>query len=98
FAGHSARLELVPLEERGARLVQVQDVTELRRSTEQLHLLQASISRIKDEVVITEAEPLDTPGPRIVFVNEAFTQLTGYTPQEAIGQTPRFLQGPKTNL
>ncbi|MDB6109690.1 MAG: hypothetical protein JWR69_1440, partial [Pedosphaera sp.] len=97
FAGHNARLESVPLEEHSARLVQVQDITELRRSTEQLHLLQASISRIKDAVVITEAEPLDEPGPRIVFVNEAFEHLTGYTPQEAIGRNPRFLQGPKTN-
>ena len=46
----------------------------------------------QDIVVITEAEPLDEPGPRIVYVNKAFTDLTGYTEQEALGRSPRFLQ------
>ena len=32
-----------------------------------------------DVIVITEAEPLDPPGPRIVYVNPAFTRMTGYT-------------------
>jgi PAS domain S-box-containing protein len=53
-------------------------------------------SHVRDAVVITEAEPVDLPGPRMVWVNDAFTQMTGYTRQEAIGQTPRLLQGPDT--
>ena len=48
----------------------------------------------RDVIVVTESDPLDEPGPRIVYVNEAFTRLTGYTPQEAIGRSPRFLQKP----
>ncbi len=48
----------------------------------------------QDIVVITEAEPLDEPGPRIVYVNKAFTDLTGYTEQEVLGRSPRFLQQP----
>lgn len=51
---------------------------------------------VRDAVVITEAEPVDIPGPRMVWVNRAFTEMTGYTPMEAIGQTPRILQGPDT--
>ena len=50
-----------------------------------------------DVILITGAEPLNRPGPRILYVNAAFTRLTGYTPEEAIGQTPRMLQGPKTS-
>ena len=50
-----------------------------------------------DVILITEAEPIDLPGPRILYVNEAFTRMTGYSPVEAIGQTPRMLQGPKTS-
>lgn len=51
----------------------------------------------RDVIVISEAEPFCLPGPRIVFVNEAFTEQTGYTAEEAIGQTPRLLQGPETD-
>lgn len=51
-----------------------------------------------DVILITEAEPLNHPGPRILYVNAPFTRMTGYTPEEAIGQTPRMLQGPKTSL
>src|SRR5262249_38235712 len=39
----------------------------------------------------------DPPGPQIVYVNPAFTKMTGYSPDEVIGETPRILQGPKTN-
>ncbi len=50
-----------------------------------------------DIVVVTEASPLDEPGPRIVYVNQAFTTLTEYTPDEVLGKSPRFLQGERTN-
>jgi len=60
------------------------------------NLLATAVSRLNDIVLITEAEPLDDPGPRIVFVNDAYERRTGYTREEAIGNTPRMLQGPKT--
>lgn len=60
------------------------------------NLLATAVSRLNDIVLITEAEPLDQPGPRIVFVNDAFERRTGYTREETIGNTPRMLQGPKT--
>ena len=50
-----------------------------------------------DIVIVTEASPLDEPGPRIVYVNEAFTDLTGFAPEEVIGKTPRILQGPDSD-
>ncbi len=52
----------------------------------------------EDVILITEAEPHDQPGPRIVYVNPAFTRMTGYTSDEVVGNTPRLLQGPKTSL
>ena len=50
----------------------------------------------QDAILITEAEPLDAPGPRIVHANPAFTRLTGYAPEEVLGRSPRLLQGPDT--
>ncbi len=52
----------------------------------------------EDVILITEAEPQGEPGPRIVYVNPAFTRMTGYTADEVLGLTPRLLQGPKTCL
>ncbi|MDB6123688.1 MAG: multi-sensor signal transduction histidine kinase [Pedosphaera sp.] len=89
--------EPVNFEDRPARLVLLNDVTELKYSSTQLHLLETCVSRISDVVMITEAEPLDEPGPRIVFINDAFICRTGYSREEAIGRSPRFLQGPKTS-
>lgn len=60
-----------------------------------LNLLERAISNDYDSILITELS-LELPGPKIVYVNDGFTKLTGYSKEEAIGQTPRILQGPKT--
>ncbi|MBC7649373.1 MAG: PAS domain S-box protein, partial [Vitreoscilla sp.] len=73
-----------------------QDITTQHNALAQLRLLETCVSRLNDIVLITEAEPLDEPGPRIVFVNDAFERRTGYTREEVIGKTPRILQGPNT--
>ena len=74
----------------------LQDITVQHEASEHLRLLETSVSRLNDIVLITEAEPFDEPGPRIVFVNDAFERRTGFTREEVLGRSPRFLQGPKT--
>jgi len=44
-----------------------------------------------DAVLITTAEPIDEPGRRIIYTNEAFTRVTGYSLREVWGKTPRLL-------
>ena len=56
------------------------------------------INSSNDAIMICEAEPIDVPGPRIVFVNQTFVNETGYSPEEVIGETPRILQGINTDL
>lgn len=59
-------------------------------------LFEFTIEHANDPILITTTE-LASPGPHIVYTNRAFTQMTGYTREEAVGQTPRMLQGPLTS-
>ena len=59
-------------------------------------LLRELINMIDDAVIVTSAE-LAEPGPYIEYVNTAFERMTGYSAGEAIGRSPRFLQGPGTD-
>ncbi|WP_395750581.1 PAS domain S-box protein [Prosthecobacter sp.] len=78
-------------------VVLCKDITESRHNQAQLRLLETCVAHLNDIVLITEPQPLDEPGPRIVFVNEAFLRHTGYKREETIGRSPRFLQGPETD-
>ncbi|AFZ00587.1 PAS domain S-box protein [Calothrix sp. PCC 6303] len=75
----------------------IADITEQKQREEQVRLLQSVVVNTNDAVVITEAEPINQPGPRIIYVNEAFTRTTGYSLEEVLGKTPRILQGSKTS-
>jgi diguanylate cyclase (GGDEF)-like protein/PAS domain S-box-containing protein len=61
------------------------------------HVIGTLADHTSDAILIAEAEPMDRPGPRIVWCNRAFTVMTGYGPDEIIGNTPRILQGPDTD-
>jgi PAS domain S-box-containing protein len=61
-----------------------------------LRLLDAAVQQARESILITTAN-LDPPGPEIIFINPAFTHMTGFQPSEILGKTPRILQGPKTD-
>ena len=48
-------------------------------------------------IVITDGKLEGPDHPKILYVNRAFETLTGYSAEEIIGQTPRVLQGDKTD-
>lgn len=66
------------------------------RAEAQNHLLADAVSQMGDCVIVTDCY-LDHPGPRIVYVNDAVCQTTGYSREELVGQSPRILQGEKTD-
>lgn len=73
------------------------EITDRKAKEVQLRLLELALFTTNDAVLITEAEPIDEPGPRIIYANPAFTRMSGYTLEEVLGKTPRILQGEKTD-
>lgn len=64
----------------------VRDITARKQAEESLHLQNAALEAAANGIVITDQEGT------ILWVNPAFTHLTGYTSQEALGQNPRLLK------
>jgi len=73
------------------------DCSHIKSEHDRLKLLESVIVNLNDSILITEAEPFDLPGPKIIYANAAFEKMSGYSLDEIIGQTPRLLQGEKTD-
>jgi PAS domain S-box-containing protein len=78
-------------------VINSRDITTKTEKEHQLKLLESVITNTKDAVLITEAEPVEGIGYRIIYVNEAFTKMTGYEAEEVIGKSPKILQGPNSD-
>jgi len=63
----------------------VRDITERRRAEERLRLQSAALDAAANAMAITDRAGV------IQWANPAFTRLTGYTLEEAIGKNPRAL-------
>jgi len=75
----------------------VRDITTRMQAEERMRLLESAVENTQDGILITEAKHIDAPGPELLYVNQAFTRITGYDLAEVLGRTPRLLQGPKTD-
>ena len=74
----------------------MQDVTRQKEEEQRLKLLETVITQTKDAVIITESEKANRAIPKIVFVNPAFTEMTGYEATEVIGKTPTIFMGKRS--
>ncbi|TKX59901.1 PAS domain S-box protein [Halorubrum sp. ASP1] len=70
------------------------DITEQRTAERELEVLQTAIDNAHSALTLTDPHKEDNP---MVYVNEAFEDLTGYTKSEALGRNCRFLQGEDTD-
>jgi diguanylate cyclase (GGDEF)-like protein/PAS domain S-box-containing protein len=62
------------------------DITARRETEDRLRLAASVFESAHDSIMITD------PTGRIVEVNDAFVQLTGYSREEALGETPSILR------
>ncbi|MGO4821368.1 MULTISPECIES: PAS domain-containing sensor histidine kinase [unclassified Flavobacterium] len=76
----------------------IQDITKQKEEELRLKLLETVIVQTKDSIIITEADFNDNKLPKIVYVNPAFSNMTGYNPDEILGQSPDFLKGPNSSI
>ncbi|MBF0188497.1 MAG: diguanylate cyclase [Magnetococcales bacterium] len=77
-------------EENGLRngcVITFKDITARRKSQERLRLAASIIKNTREGVTIVNADD-----SIITDINPAFTQITGYPPEEAIGQKPSILK------
>lgn len=78
----------------GIALEQASLLNEFQQAQKVLRLRDRAIAAASNAIIITDPRAIDNP---IIFCNPAFETITGYSPEEAIGQNCRFLQGPDTD-
>lgn len=76
----------------------IQDVTKQKEEEQRLRLLETVITQSKDAVMITDIDTSKNVIPNIIFVNSAFTDMTGYSADEVIGKSLEILFGKKSDI
>ncbi|MNF30509.1 Phytochrome-like protein cph1 [compost metagenome] len=75
----------------------IQDITKQKEEEQRLKLLETVITQSKDSIVITEANSSDDRIPKIIYVNPAFSIMSGYESQEITGKSLDLFFGPNSN-
>jgi diguanylate cyclase (GGDEF)-like protein/PAS domain S-box-containing protein len=85
-----------PITDSQGKVVQVvhvsKNITERKRMEEEMQKLSMVVNKTADMVVIT------SKGGIIEYVNPAFEEMTGYSREEAVGNTPRILKSGEHGL
>ncbi|WP_163559544.1 EAL domain-containing protein [Halomonas sp. NO4] len=92
------RQTAVPSQDDRRRIIEAADLVSLaverERNREALLILQRSVEASINGVTIAD---MRLPGMPLIYVNEAFERITGYTREETLGRNCRFLQGGETD-
>lgn len=76
----------------------LQDITKQKEEELRLKLLETVILQTKESIVITEANFNKNLLPKIIYVNPAFTNMTGYKSEEIINNSFGLLRGKNTEI
>ena len=74
----------------------MEDISKRKEEEHWSKLLESVVVNATDGVVIANADK-DENGPRIIYVNKAFCDMTGYGQEELLGQSPNIFYGSHTN-
>ena len=74
-------------------VLSVRDVTERKAYERELELKSRAMDEAPVGITITDPDRADNP---MIYVNEGFEELTGYSEADAVGRNCRFLQGEAT--
>lgn len=75
----------------------IQDITKQKEEEQRLKLLETVITHTKDSIIITEPDLHDGNIPKIVYVNPAFSVMSGYDSDEIIGKSLNIFKGPNSD-
>ena len=70
----------------------MEDISKRKLEEHWSKLLESVVINATDGVVITDANT-GPGGPRIIYVNEAYNRMSGYTKEQLIGKSPRIFRG-----
>ncbi|MGL4423082.1 MAG: PAS domain-containing hybrid sensor histidine kinase/response regulator, partial [Gemmataceae bacterium] len=73
------------------------DISERKQAEERLRLLESAVVHAQDAIIVLEAQPEPGRGRSVLYINEAFTRITGYNASDVIGRSLHFLRGPRTD-
>jgi len=82
-------IRLVPLQNRQVLAV-IRDITERKQKDQEIRRLSQAVEQSPVIIAITSLDG------NLIYVNPAFTAITGYTAEESLGRNPRFLKSGKT--
>lgn len=77
----------------------IQDITKQKEEEQRLKLLETVITQAKDSIIIIEPDLHNSNNiPKIVYVNPAFSVMSGYDSDEIIGESPSIFIGPNSDM
>jgi len=76
----------------------MRDVTRQKQEEHRLRFMESVVTNTNDSVLIAESDPYDKTKLKIIYVNEAFTRITGYSAEEVMGKSPLILSGKNPDI
>lgn len=82
----------------GVAILDHQKTNSNKKFIQAIKFFKSAIDNIADSCLLTLAEPLGTPGPIIIYANQAIISSTGYSITELLGKSPRLFQGKESDI